>query len=71
MSNHRGREIAEIVVRNAVSGNKVRTYFLFDCTCGFHVSSDDRREVVRSINKHAADESAREVAAHAGQEVIK
>ena len=71
MNKHFSTGIEAITVRNAVNGNKVRTYFMFDCTCGYHVSSDDRTEVVRAINKHCAEPSAREVAAHAGREVSK
>lgn len=71
MNKHFGKGIEEIQVRNAVNGNQPRTYYRFDCTCGYHVSSDERPSVVRAINKHCAEPSAREVAAHAGREVSK
>jgi hypothetical protein len=71
MHAHRSREITEVQVRNAVDGNEPRTYYRFDCTCGYHASSDERPSVVRAINKHCAEASAREIAAHAGREVSK
>jgi hypothetical protein len=65
MNKHFSKGIEAIKVRNAVNGNTLRTYFLFDCTCGYHVSSDDRTEVVREINKHCAAPAAQKVTAAA------